>query len=273
MNRLKPEKQEMVLTLLVEGNSIRSIERITGVHRDTIIRLMIRSGNKCQELLNESMQGLNCRYMECDEIWTYVAKKQARLTKEEKRNGSECGDQYVFVALDSETRLVPHFFVGKRTTFNAYWFMQQLKRRVNGNFQLTTDAFKGYLEAVSAAFGRNIHYAMLQKVYHGDGNGRREGYSPSQLKKVNIGVISGKPEKKKICTSYVERQNLTIRTQLRRFTRLTNAFSKKLDSLKAALALHFWHYNFMRYHKSLRMTPAMAAGIATTFGDWSEILN
>ncbi|PKK83195.1 MAG: IS1 family transposase [candidate division Zixibacteria bacterium HGW-Zixibacteria-1] len=270
MNCLKAEKQEMVLNLLVEGNSIRGIERITGVHRDTIIRLMKRVGENCQAFMDQNMRGLRCKYLECDEIWTYVGKKQKQL---KVGDPDELGDQYVFIALDRETKIVPVFEVGKRNTFTAYWFMQKLQRRVNGQFQLTTDMFRGYLEAVKSAFGYNIHYAVLQKIYHGDENGRREGYSPCKLRKTEKSVISGKPKPEKICTSFVERQNLTIRMQLRRFSRLTIAFSKSLDSLKAALNLHFWHYNFMRLHGSLKMTPAMKAGISKTVASWDWVLS
>ena len=216
------------------------------------------------------MRGLTCNYVECDEIWTYVFKKQGRLKPKEKRG--EKGDQYVFVALDRETKLVPIFMVGRRNLDTATTFMAELRIRIPNRFQLTTDKFVAYFEAVDSVFGADIDYAKLRKVYHGDGNGHREGYSPSDLKRIDINKLIGKPDRSKICTSFVERQNLTIRMQLKRFTRLTNAFSKKLACLKAAMALHFWHYNFMRSHSSLRMTPAMAAGITNTFADWKNVL-
>lgn len=150
--------------------------------------------------------------------------------------------------------------------------MNELQKRITNRFQLSTDKFNGYIDAVETAFGCDVDYAQLQKIYHGNGDGRREGYSPSHLLMVEISKIMGNPEPDKICTSYIERQNLTIRTQLRRFTRLTNAFSKKLENLKAALAIHFWHYNFMRYHRTLKMTPAMAAGVSKTFMKWDYVL-
>ncbi len=269
MNRLKPEKQELILNLLVEGNSIRGIERITGVHRDTIMRLINSVGENCRYYMELCFQDIECNYIECDEIWTYVGKKQRRVLPSD--NG-EVGDQYVFIALDRETKLVPLFMVGKRNSYTAYWFMRKLSKRIKGGFQLTTDKFKGYITAVLSTFGTLINYAMLQKLYHGDGHGRREGYSPSRLKGVDKSIIIGNPNPDKICTSYIERQNLTLRTQLRRFTRLTNAFSKSLNNLKSALAVHFWHYNFMRYHQSIKKTPAMAAGLMTTSANWGEVI-
>jgi len=271
MNRLKREKQEMVLSLLVEGNSIRSIERITEAHRDTIMRLLVRIGNRCQKEMDRKMRGLTSDAIECDEIWTFLFKKQARLTPEEK--GTDKGDQYVFVALDQKTKLVPVFIVGKRNAVTTMTFIQELRKRVVNHFQLSTDKFKPYPDIVDSVFGTEIDYATVKKIYHGDRNGKREGYSPSELRKVEISTIIGKPKREKICTSYVERHNLTIRMQLRRFTRLTNAFSKKLENLKAAMALYFYHYNFMRIHSTLRVTPAMEAGITNRIWTWEPVLN
>lgn len=270
VNQLKPEKQELILNLLVEGNSIRGIERITGVHRDTIMRLMISVGESCQYYMSQCFQGLTCRYVECDEIWTYVGKKQKNVKPSD--NG-DCGDAYVFVAIDRETKLVPLFSVGQRNSHTAYYFMKKLRNRLNGEIQLTTDKFKGYYGAVSWTFGTRVNYAMLTKLYHGDSNGhRREGYSPSRLRGTDISVIYGNPNPEKICTSFVERQNLTIRTHLKRFNRLTIAFSKKMANLKAALSLHFWYYNFVRLHRTIGMTPAMAAGIRTSQANWAEVI-
>jgi transposase-like protein len=270
MNTLKKEKKAMILSLLVEGNSIRSVERITGVHRDTILRLLQKIGFRCQEIFDRYMRNLNCKEIECDEIWTYVAKKQKKLRPQEQ-NG-EKGVQYTFVALDPRTKLIPVFAIGKRNGYPATLFMQELKNRINTRFQLTTDRFVGYFDAVDSIFGIDIDYAQLQKIYHGNGNNGREGYTPSDIKGIEITKITGKPKAENICTSYVERQNLTIRMQMRRFTRLTNAFSKKLKNLKCALDLHFSHYNFMRIHQSLRITPAMASGVTDHSWTWQELL-
>ncbi len=261
----------MILNLMVEGNSIRGCERITGVHRDTIMRLMVSVSEACRYDMHSRFHDLECNYLEVDEIWTYVGKKQKKLTEAERNNGCQKGDQYVYVALDRETKLVPAFYIGKRNSLSTYNFMAELSKRIVGRFQLTTDMYRPYVDAVIWTFGRSVSYAMLRKLYHGDGSGR-EGYSPSRLRGTDSSIIIGDPKPEKVCTSYIERQNLTIRTQLRRFTRLTNAFSKTLDNLKASIALHFWHYNFMRIHSTIKMTPAMAAGIVSAPLDWDTVL-
>ena len=271
MNRLKRDKQKMILNLLVEGCSIRSIERITGVHRDTIGRLMERVGNKCQEIMDEKMQNLHCNYLEADEIYGYVYKKQQRIKDGE--NPKEIGDQYVFIALDRDTKLIPVFKVGKRNRETTTSFLLELQKRVTNHFQLTTDQFHAYYHGILRIFGTYIDYAALRKVYDPEDENKRAGYSPRRLRKTIIGKIIGNPEIQKICTSYVERQNLTIRTQVKRFTRLTNAYSKKLSRMVSALSLHFWHYNFMRVHTTLKTTPAIAAGIASKSLTWEEILD
>jgi IS1 family transposase len=261
MNALKPEKKLAVLSALVEGNSIRSTERMTGVHRDTIMRLLVEVGDRCQMILDERMRDFHSRLIQADEIWTYCRCKQQRLADEEQNN-PELGDQYVFVALDAESKLIPLFVVGKRDTVTAHRFIDGLRQRLNGNgrVQLTTDGFRAYLTAVEEFFGNDVDYAQLVKVYGSEpaGDGR---YAPPKVTEVVSTPITGNPDPRHISTSYVERQNLTIRMMCRRFTRLTNAFSKKLANLKAALALHFAYYNFCRIHQTLRVTPAMAAGV------------
>ncbi|MCK4224546.1 MAG: IS1 family transposase [candidate division Zixibacteria bacterium] len=267
---MSKEKKTLVLSSLVEGNSVRSTERITGVHRDTILRLLQGVAKKCEKISNSTIKNVHVRYLQVDEIWTFVQKKQKRVTPEEK--GAEfLGDQYVFVGIDAETKFVPSYVVGKRDGRTAYLFMQNLNKRVANRFQLTTDAFKAYLDAVDFTFGINIDYAQLKKLYNGNGAGR-EGYSPSDINGTVPMPITGKPKLECISTSFVERQNLTMRMQMRRFTRLTNAFSKKLKNLKCALALHFFHYNFMRIHQTLRITPAMASGITDHIWSWDDLL-
>lgn len=270
VNTLKLEKKIQVLNALIEGNSIRSTERMTGVHRDTITRVVVEVGNKCQQMLDEKLVDLKVDEVECDEIWCYVRKKQKRVTPLD--NAREVGDQYVFVAMDANTKLVASHLIGKRTGENALELMRDLQWRVNCRFQLTTDGYRPYLEAVERTFGRNIDFAQLVKLYGGDEK-TRERYSPSEIVEAIPVPVTGNPKPDKISTSYVERQNLTMRMQMRRFTRLTNAFSKKLANLKAAVALHFAHYNFMRVHRTLRVTPAMQAGIADHIWTWDEILN
>jgi len=272
MNRLKRERQIAILSMLVEGNSIRSTERMSGVHRDTIMRLVNRVGEHCLELLDERMTNFHCHLLQVDEIWTFVGKKEQRLNGREKRN-PKIGDQYVFVALDAETKLIPAFTVGKRNGKTTHRFVREVKKRLNGNgrIQLTTDGFKPYLEAVENAFGADVDYAQLVKMYGAEppGFGR---YAPPRVTEVVSTRINGNPDEQFISTSYVERHNLTMRMQMRRFTRLTNAFSKKLENLKAMLALYFAHYNFVRIHGTLRVTPAMAAGITNRLWTVEDLL-
>ena len=264
MNILKAEKQETAIAALVEGSSIRSVERMTGIHRDTIMRLMVRVGQNCEKLLDATMNNLTCKNIQVDEIWFFVAKKQRHLT--EVDNCEEMGDQWVFVALDADSKLIPSYIVGKRSADNAQAFIKDLSERLNNQVQLSSDALPAYIDAVEEAFGIDVDYGQVVKTYEADpiGPGR---YSPPHVINADRIVISGMPKKSRISTSYVERQNLRIRMQMRRFTRLTNAFSKKLENLKAAVALHFAHYNFVRIHSSLRVTPAMEAGV--TDRSWS----
>jgi len=273
MNTLKPEKKLAVLSALVEGNSIRSTERMTGVHRDTIMRLLVEVGERCAALMDSQMHGFHSRLLQADEIWTFCQKKEQRLTDAEQANPG-VGDQYVFVALDAETKLIPLFVVGKRDTATAHLFIHALRERLNGNgrIQLTTDGLRAYLTAVESAFGNDVDYAQLVKLYGSEpaGDGR---YAPPRVTETVSTPITGNPDPRHISTSYVERQNLTIRMMCRRFTRLTNAFSKKLANLKAALALHFAYYNFCRIHQTLRVTPAMAAGITERVWELRELLS
>jgi IS1 family transposase len=261
MNVLSQERQIQILNALVEGVSIRSTERMTQTHRDTILRLLVSVGERCQHFLDQQLRGFRSQHLQLDEIWTFVRKKERRLSELERLN-PDIGDQYVFVAIDAETKLIPAFLVGKRDGHTALQFMTALYERlaVHGRIQLTTDGFGPYIEAIEQTFGADVDYAQLVKIYAAmdAGPGR---YSPPRVSETVSTVIQGEPDPEHISTSYVERQNLTMRMAMRRFTRLTNAFSKKLANLKAALALHFAHYNFMRVHRTLRITPAMEAEI------------
>ena len=272
MNKLNKDKQLAVISALVEGNSIRSVERMTGVHRDTIMRLLNRVGDRCLDLLDQHMRDFHSRLVQVDEIWTFVGKKEQRLSREERGN-PEMGDQYIFVALDAETKLIPTFAIGKRDGQTAHRFMQDLRGKLNGNgrIQLTTDGFRAYLQAVEDAFGTEVDYAQLVKMYGAEpaGFGR---YAPPRVTEIVSTRINGNPDEQFISTSFVERHNLTLRMQVRRFTRLTNAFSKKLANLKAALALYFAYYNFVRIHGTLRVTPAMAAGVADRVWELDELI-
>lgn len=233
---------------------------------------MVRVGEHCQELLDQHLRGFHSRLIQADEIWCFVRKKEDRLTQEERAN-PEWGDQYVFVALDAESKLIPAFTVGKRDGRTALRFMGNLHAKLagNGRIQLTTDGLRAYLQAVEETFGADVDYAQLVKLYAAENPGPGR-YSPPRVSEVVSTVINGNPDPQGISTSYVERQNLTIRMQVRRFTRLTNGFSKKLDNLKAALALHFAWYNFVRIHRSLRVTPAIAAGVTERVWSLEELL-
>jgi IS1 family transposase len=264
------EKAEAILKLLVEGMSIRSIERVTGVHRDTIMSLLLLAGERSQKLMDAKMQNLNSRYLQVDEIWCYVGKKRRNV-----RSGDspELGDQWVYVAIDAETKLIPSFRIGKRVRPDTWAFLWDLHKRLANRVQLTSDGLNHYTVSVPECFGTDVDFAQLTKLF-GD-FGQFDGparYSPPRLSGVISKVRQGDPDPEHVSTSFVERQNLTMRMQMRRFTRLTNAFSKKLSHLKAAVALHFAWYNFVRIHKSLRVTPAMEAGISDRPWEFSDLL-
>jgi IS1 family transposase len=258
MNRLSLERQTEVVRCLVEGSSIRSTERITGTHRDTIMRLLARVGIGCDRLMGDMFRNLTSKRIQVDEVWGYVAKKQRHLTEDD--NPRRVGDFWTFVALDADTKLVPVYLVGKRNRENAHYFMANLASRLSNRIQLSSDSMQAYVESVEAAFGGAVDYGQVVKFYEAEpiGPGR---YSPPEVVGVQLAAISGYPDPAHISTSHVERQNLTMRMNIRRLTRLTNAFSKKPEGLRAAVGLHFGYYNFVRRHRSLRVTPAMAAGI------------
>jgi len=256
MNVLSVEKQVQIVNALVEGNSLRATARMCDVERNTVGRVLLRTGANCERILDERMRGIRSQFIQADEIWTYVGKKERRLGLDD--DPRIVGDQYVFVAMDSETKLVPCYRVGKRTAETTWYFVRDLESRLATRVQLTTDGFRAYLPAVEDAFGADVDYAMLVKLY---GKNPAEPYAPAEITNSLPIPVTGNPKPMFISTSHIERQNLTIRMQLRRFTRLTNAFSKKLENLKAACALHFAYYNFCRIHASLRVTPAMAAAV------------
>ncbi len=271
MNTLPLSKKTLILSHLVEGSSVRSIERITGVHRDTILRVLVEAGERAQYILETRLVNLESKFVQIDEIWTYVGKKQKHLDEVE-RLSDELGDQYVFVAMDSDTKLVPSFSVGKRNLSVATSFLKDLRDRIRTRFQLSSDSFPAYFNAVDSIFGEDIEYGQIDKTYAEEPGGSHR-YSPGCVVSVFVKPILGNPIRRRISTSHIERQNLTMRMQMRRFTRLTNAFSKKLENLKAALALHFFHYNFMRIHSSLRVTPAMEARVTNRIWNFEELLN
>ena len=265
-NILSQDKQVAVIGGLAEGQSIRAIERLTGIHQDTICRLGVRVGNACAKIMDEKMMGLGCSTIQMDEIWGFIGKKQKNLRDGDAEKG--LGDVWTFVAIDAETRMVPAYRVGKRDSYNANCFVEDLAERLDGQrVHVSTDALAAYTDAIERGFGCDADYGQIVKTYGAtDVQGQRR-YSPAEIVNITRKIISGNPDPRLISTSYVERQNLTMRMHMRRLTRLTNAFSKKLDNFKSAVSLHFAYYNFVRVHKSLRMTPAMAGGVTDTI--WS----
>jgi IS1 family transposase len=259
MNRLNLQKRAQVLACLVEGNSIRSTVRLTGVAKNTVVKLLVEVGQACSEYQDKVLRGLTCQRIQCDEIWSFCYAKEKNVP-ENKKGQFGYGDVWTWTAICADTKLVPSFMVGNRDGETAKLFIDDLASRLTHRVQLTTDGHKAYLEAVEGAFGCEVDYAMLIKLYGTEPEGEKR-YSPSKCIGTRTEVITGSPDKGKISTSYVERQNLTMRMGMRRFTRLTNAFSKKVENLAAAVALHFMYYNFGRIHQKLRVTPTMEAGI------------
>ncbi|HKF52552.1 MAG TPA: IS1 family transposase [Candidatus Acidoferrales bacterium] len=270
MNVLSKDKQAQILNALVEGCSVRATARLVGVEHKTVLRVLLRTGKRCAQLLDEKMRGIRARRVQVDEMHSFVYVRQKNLNPS-RHDDLTMGEQYLFIAMDSETKLVPSFLIGKRDARNAYFLMKDLESRLATRPQLTTDGFRPYVNAVDDTFGTQVDYAMLIKMYSGD-ESTRERYSPSEIVETRTVPVMGNPKPQYISTSHIERQNLTVRMQLRRFTRLTNAFSKKLENLKAALALYFAWYNFCRIHSTLRVTPAMAAGISSHVWSLGEIL-
>ena len=265
MNKLSLEKRTQLITLLVEGNSVRACSRITGVAFNTVLKLVADVGKVCQQFHDEKVRGLNSKRIECDEIWSFVYAKNKNA---HKTDNPEAGDAWTWTALDSDSRMIVSYYIGKRNAESGNTFMKDVASRLNNRVQLTSDGFKAYLEAVEGAFENDIDYAKVEKIYgkgetfEGKLDGRKRYLGSDRI------VMCGNPDKKKISTSLVERQNLTMRTNIKRFTRKTNAFSKKLENHGHAQALYFVYYNFVRIHKTLRVTPAMQAGLMDR---WMEI--
>lgn len=264
------DKAVLCLQLLVEGNSLRSVERITGVTMHTLLDLLVKTGEKCERLLNEKVKGVAVRDVQADEMWGFVGMKE----KTKKRNllrDETLGDAYTFVAIERHSKLVLAWHLGRRTVRHTVDFTEKLYHATEGRFQLTTDGFAAYPDAVAYSLGTRVDFAQLIKIYAQPREGEHR-YSPAEVVEAVPRPLWGNPIPERISTSHVERHNLTMRMMIRRLTRLTNAFSKKWENLKAALALHFAYYNFCRIHKTIRCTPAMAAGITKTVWELKDLL-
>jgi IS1 family transposase len=270
MNRLSTAKRVAVVRALVEGCSIRSTVRMTGVSKNAIARLLIPLGAACTRYQDEHLRNLPCKRIQCAKIWSFVDGKDKNLSEENRGQG--LGSVWTWTAICADTKLIPTWLVGSRDAGAAYEFMQDVASRLKFRVQMTTDAHPPYLNAIEDAFGADIDYATLQKIYGNDPEGEKR-YSPAKCLGCEVKEITGTPDPKHISTMYVERQNLTMRMSMRRrFTRLTNVFSKKVENHAAAVALYFMYYNFGRVHQSIRVTPAMEAGVSDHVWSIEEIV-
>jgi transposase-like protein/IS1 family transposase len=271
--RLSLEKALMVLRLLVEGNSIRSSERISGVEKKTILSLLLLVGQKCERLFDERIKNISVKHVQCDEIWGFVSMKEKTKKRQGRNDENDLGDAYCFVAMEQNTKLILAWHLGRRSAADTVIFTEKLAdATANHNFQISTDGFTPYRDAVVYSLGaKKVDFAQLIKQY-GKPVDDDHRYSPAEVIGVNKLAIYGEPDMDAVCTSHIERQNLTIRMGMRRMTRLTNAFSKKWFNLRAAYSLHFTFYNFCRIHKTLRVTPAMEAGLTDHVWSLEELL-
>lgn len=268
MNRLDIKKRAQILGLLCEGNSLRAASRLADVSLNTVTKLLVDAGEACSTYQDKALRDLPCQRLQLDEIWSFVGAKEKNATDEQKAEGY--GDIWTWTAIDADTKLIPSWFVGERDAGAAHEFVTDLAGRLRNRVQITTDGHRPYIEAIEGAFGADVDYAMLVKIYGQAPEGQRR-YSPPVCTGAVKNRIEGKPDPKHVSTSYAERSNLTLRMHSRRFTRLTNAFSKKVENHAHAVALHMMFYNFARIHKTLRITPAMAAGVTDHIWTMEEI--
>jgi len=270
MNKLPLSKRAQIVAALVEGNSIRATCRMTDTAKGTVLKLLVDLGHACEVYQRTALVNLNCKRIQCDEIWSFCYAK-AKNVPEGMRDQEGVGDVWTWTALDPDTKLIVSYLVGTRNAYCANEFMEDVAGRLAHRVQLTTDGLHAYLQAVDGAFGLDVDFAQLVKIY-GEGPKAEKRYSPANYVRSEKRRISGDPAMDHVSTSHVERQNLTVRMSMRRFTRLTNAFSKKIENHEAAIALHFMYYNFCRVHQTLRVTPAMEAGVADHPWSFEEII-
>ena len=270
MNKLPHHKRVQIVSCLVEGNSIRATTRMTGAAKNTVVKLLVDMGHACRAYQDAHLRNLPSKRIQVDEIWSFCYAKQKNLPPE-KREIFGYGDVWTWVAICADTKIVPCWLVGGRDAEFANFFIQDLSERLANRVQLTSDGHHAYLDAVERAFGADVDYAMLVKLY-GTPPEAEKRYSPVECVGAYRQAVNGKPNKRHISTSYIERQNLTMRMSMRRFTRLTNAFSKKVENLEHAVSLHYMHYNFVRLHQAHRLTPAMAAGVTARLWEIDDIV-
>ncbi len=272
MNKLSHAQRTQVVNCLIEGCSIRATVRMTGIAKKTVMRLLAEVGQVCESYQDRVLRKLPCRLIQLDELWgfNYCKAKNVTPTIADKVPGA--GDVWLWVAIDAETKLVPCWRLGGRDALTAYDFVQDLANRLSNRVQLTSDGHRVYLTAIEAAFGSDVDYAMLVKMYGSDPREDETRYSPAQCIGTQMAVITGRPDPNHISTSYVERQNWSVRTAMRRYTRLSNGFSRKIENHAAAVALHYFAYNFIKIHSTLRVAPAMAAGVTGKLWDVSDLV-
>jgi IS1 family transposase len=271
MNKLSPEDRARIIHLLCEGNSIRAITRLTGASKNTVTKLLIDAGKACAEYHDANVRDVKASRIQVDEIWSFTYAKQKNVAAA-KAAPEGAGDTWTWTAIDADNKLIVSYFVGGRDGECAMWFMDDLRSRLANRVQLTSDGHRAYLEAVEGAFGDDIDYAMLNKIYGTAPEAFKGRYSPAECIGAKKDRVTGNPDMGHVSTSYVERNNLTMRMHMRRFTRLTNAFSKKVENHAYAVALHMMYYNFVKVHSKLRMSPAMAAGVSGRLWEISDIV-
>jgi IS1 family transposase len=271
MNKLSPEERARIIHLLCEGSSIRAITRLTGASKNTVTKLLIDAGKACADYHDANVRDVKASRIQVDEIWSFTYAKQKNVAAA-KAAPDGAGDTWTWTAIDADNKLIVSYFVGGRDGECAMWFMDDLRSRLANRVQLTSDGHRAYLEAVEGAFGDDIDYAMLNKIYGAAPEAFKGRYSPAECIGAKKDRVTGNPDMGHVSTSYVERNNLTMRMHMRRFTRLTNAFSKKVENHAYAVALHMMYYNFVKTHSKLRMSPAMAAGVSDRLWEISDIV-
>lgn len=271
MNKLSSAQRNQVISLLCEGNSIRAITRLTGASKITVTKLLVDAGKACASYHDEYVRDVKATRIQVDEIWSFTYAKQKNV-EGAKAAPADAGDTWTWTAIEADTKMIVSYLVGGRDSEYALWFMDDLRGRLANRVQLSSDGHKAYLEAVEGAFGSDVDYAQLVKLYGAAADSAKGRYSPAECTGIKKNRIEGKPDMRHVSTSYVERNNLTMRMHMRRFTRLTNGFSKKIENHAYAVALHMMYYNFVRIHAKLRCSPAMAAGLTDRLWEVSDIV-
>lgn len=272
MNRLTSDVRARVLNCIIEGCSIRATVRMTGVSKKAVMRLIVEAGSVAEDYQDRTLRKLTCRHIQVDELWGFVYCKEKNLASEIANKHAAAGDVWLWVAIDADTKLVPCWMLGDRNAYAANLFINDLAPRLKNRIQLTSDGHRAYLDAVESAFGCDVDYAMLVKLYGADPREDERRYSPAKCLGCNVQTVSGNPDPKHISTSYAERQNWTVRTNLRRYTRLSNGFSRKIENHAAAVALNYFAYNYIRIHRMLRVSPAMAAGVTNRLFEVADLV-